>query len=165
MKKILVMLTAIFFSLSTWGQQKIPIFSLTNELFRLNVSQADEAVPILKKYGLATDDSWETKRSPYSNTGTVLENVIYAYGGQDGTILIEITYDWAKHKNNYYAVSFNIMGYDYYSTFLSYLKKNGYTFIGEGDKFPWARYYKNGKYVCKLTKFTDDSFNATFVFG
>jgi len=146
-------------SLSAWCQRTIPIFTVTNELFSATVTSVNEAKSILKKHGLATDDSCEVTRSQYSASAKILKSVIS--DKNYGTIIIEVTYDYREYASKFYAVSFMIEK-DYSIIFKSYLKKNNYKFLGEKPDFPWTQFYK-GKYSCGVTNLPDNGLSIMFV--
>lgn len=160
MKRVILMLMAVIVcGLSAWCQQTIPIFMATNELFSATVTSVNNAKSILKKHGLATDDSCEVTASPYSASAKILRSV--THNEIFGAIVVEVTYDASKCASKVYAVSFMI-GRNYSNIFNSYLKKNNYKFLGEQPDFPWTRFY-SGKYSCGITDKPNNGLSIMFV--
>ena len=139
------MFLAIICSLSSWCQTTIPVFTVAHELFQTHVTSVSNIVNVLKKHGLATDKSWMPTGQNLNMEH--LENV--TYGGNNKTIVTQVTYDCYINKT--IMVKFVISsGYDYYSTFLSYLEKNNYEL---SDRNSHISVYKNvnKNYTCGIT--------------
>ena len=160
MKKVALLLMAVIFcSLSAWCQKTLPIFTTTNELFNVHVSSVSDAIPILKKHGFATNQSWSIENSPNSSSAQIIKSVIR--DDDYGTIVVEVTYDRNESRSNLYAVSYTITG-SYENIFNQYLKKNGYAYLGEERAFPWSKIYK-GKHACSVTSITDGALAIMFI--
>jgi len=152
MKKVMVMFMAVILcSLSAWCQKTIPVFTVTNELFNVKVTDVRDAESILKKHGLATDESCEVTKSQYSAYAEILRSV--TYNENYGSILVEVTYDKREYASKFFSISFMITK-NYSKIFKSYLKKNNYKFLGEKPDYPWTQCY-SGKYTCAVTNLPD----------
>ena len=154
-----MLLAVVVVSLSAWCQKTIPIFTTTNELFSAKLTSVNGAMSILKKHGLATDESCEVTTSLYSASAKILKSV--TYNESYGAIIVEVTYDKQKYASKIFAVSFQIER-DYLSVFNTYLNKNNYRFLGEKPDFPWTRAY-SGKYSCAVTDMPNDGLSIMFL--
>lgn len=160
MKRVILMLMAVIVcSISAWCQKTIPVFSVTSELFSATVTSVNDAESILKKHGLATDNSCDVTRSQYSASAKILKSV--THNENYGYIIVEVTYDKNKYASKFFAVSFQIEK-NYSSIFKSYLNKNNYRFLDEQADFPWTRLY-SGKYTCAVTDMSDNGLSIMFV--
>ncbi len=152
-------MAVVLFSLSAWCQKTIPVFTTTNELFSATVTSVSDAKSILKKHGLATDESCEVTTSQYSASAKILRSV--THNDNFGTVVVEVTYDKREYASKFYAVSFMITK-NYSNIFKGYLGKNNYKFLGEQPDFPWTRFY-SGKYSCGVTDMPDNGLSIMFV--
>lgn len=158
-KYLLSLMIALLCSFNTYGQTTIPIFSVAHELFRTRVTNVKDIVSVLKKHKLATDKSWwEPEQFVYEFLKS------YIYNGTNKSIQVTVGYSRVTHA--VFTIEFSISdGYDYYSTFLSYLEKNGYEFQGSNMSEYHRELYENFDkgYRCGLTLYSNAALNILFV--
>lgn len=158
-RKSFMFIMASLCSLCAFCQKTIPVFTVTNELLTASVCSVWDAESILKRNGLATDESCEVTKSEYYYSAKVLKSV--TYNEKYGAIVIEIIYDPQQTASKFFAVSFTITK-NYLEIFKSYLKKNDYKFIGERPDFPWTQFY-SGKFTCAVTPLPDNGLTIMFL--